>query len=120
MAFFAGHRAYAAVEAMIARRPNGTFAARAILTRHKQTQIDHVNDAAIADQMAGAKREICARDIDIGFADTNVEPRVTVAFVSHAGEDVLLDFTAVGQPDPARAGLTDPGQHSSDASLPLL
>ena len=44
MAFFVGHSDYEAVEAMIRYRADGTPSIRAILTRHDQRQIDHVND----------------------------------------------------------------------------
>lgn len=47
MACFEGHAEYEAVEAMIRRLPDRT-SVRAILTRHTQTQIDHVNDADAA------------------------------------------------------------------------
>ena len=43
MAFFQGHPAYEAVEAMIQLRADDRPAIRAILTRHDQSQIDHIN-----------------------------------------------------------------------------
>ena len=36
---------------MIRRRVEGDWSIRAIVTRHDQTQIDHVNDAALLAQM---------------------------------------------------------------------
>ena len=33
---------------------------------------------------------------------------------------VVLDITTVGEPDPGRGGISDPGDHSPDSSLPLM
>src|SRR5262249_49470065 len=41
-------------------------------------------------------------------------------FLSHADEQVVLDITTVGEPDPKRAGISDPGTHSPTTSLPLM
>ena len=41
-------------------------------------------------------------------------------FDSHAGEPVVLDITTVGEPDPKRGGISDPGSHSPNSSLPLM
>lgn len=120
MAFFRHHPVYEAVEAMIARRGDGTFAARAILTRHDQTQIDHVNDEALLAAARGAAREIYESAIDVAIGDENGKPRITVAFTSFAGERIVLDLIAVAQPSAAGAGLTDPGRHSPNASLPIM
>jgi hypothetical protein len=105
---------------MIARRADGTFAVRTILTRKDQTQIDHINDAALAAQMRGAKREVCERAIHVVIGGKGQKSRIAVTFTSQAGENVVLDVTAIGPLSPAGAGLTDPGDHSLNTSLPLM
>ena len=63
MAFFRGHPDYEAVEAMIRYRADGTPSIRAILTRHDQRQIDHVNDDDLAAEGHSVTRQTCRRDI---------------------------------------------------------
>jgi hypothetical protein len=41
-------------------------------------------------------------------------------FDSHAGAPVVLDITTVGEPDPNRGGISDPGNHTPDSSLPVM
>jgi hypothetical protein len=120
MAFFRGHPVYEAVEAMIGRRADGSFAVRAILTRHNQTQIDHVNDERLATSMRGAVREICETAIEVRPGERHGRPRIEVEFTSFAGERIVLDVTAVEKPTKAGAGLTDPGTHSLTTSLPIM
>src|SRR5262249_11781026 len=64
MAFFNRHSDYEAVEAMIRYRGNGTPSIRAILTRHDQRQIDHVNDDHLFAEGGGVLRQTCCRDIE--------------------------------------------------------
>ena len=120
MAFFVGHPGYEAVEAMIRNRVNGAASIRAILTRHNQSQIDHINDEALAAELRGAQREVCHHSINLEMEQRNGKPRARIEFVSLTGERVVLDLTAVAQPDPAHSGLTDPGGHSATSSLPIM
>jgi hypothetical protein len=120
MAFFAGHPAYEAVEAMIRRSGAGPPMIRAILTRHDQSQIDHVNDGHLLAAARLAQRQTCARDIALFEDSSGPCPRVHVEFVSHDGESVVLDVTSASPPDRARGGLSDPGRHSQGTSLPLM
>ena len=120
MAFFEGHAEYEAVEAMIRRKADGGYSIRAIITRHNQSQIDHINDEALLAEMRGAQRETCHRPIDLQLGAGEGGRRARLAFTSHAGESVVLDLTTAGEPDAARGGLTDPGGHSATSSLPLM
>lgn len=120
MAYFVGHPEYEAIEAMIQNRVNGSSSIRAILTRHNQSQIDHINDAALAAQMRGAQREVCDRSIALEMQERNGKSRVRIEFESLTGERIALDLTAVGRADPAAGGLTDPGGHSATSSLPIM
>jgi len=67
MAFFSGHPDYEAVEAMIRYRGDGTPSIRAILTRHDQSQIDHVNDDDLSAEGHGVARQTCRRDIALAI-----------------------------------------------------
>ncbi|THD60317.1 hypothetical protein [Phenylobacterium sp.] len=120
MGFIEGHPKYEAVEAMIQRRAASAWSIRAILTRHDQTQIDHVNDPHLLTRMKGAKREIVQRPIELTLEDTGHARRARLAFVSGDGEPVILDLETIGPPSPERGGLTDPAGHSPDSSLPLM
>ena len=120
MAFFIGHPRYEAVEAMIQERAGGEHSIRAILTRHDQSQIDHINDADLFSQMRGARREVCRRAIDFASEPFGGGRRARLEFKSHAGERVVLCITTLSDPDQRGAGLTNPGGHSQGASLPLM
>lgn len=120
MAFFDGHPSYEAAEAMIRRRPEGGAVIRAILTRHDQSQVDHVNDEEQLEAARSARRETCLRSIALHEERTAAGPRARVTFESHSGEPVLLDVVAAGEPDARWGGLSDPGRHSGDSVLPLL
>jgi hypothetical protein len=120
MALIEGHPAYEAVEAMIRWRAGGEPSVRAILTRHDQTQIDHLNDAERLAGMAGAVRETHARDISVRLEDAPGGRRAEVGFQSSAGEAVAFSISTLFPPSPAGAGLTDPGGHSPTTSLPLM
>jgi hypothetical protein len=120
MALMEGHPDYEAVEAMVGRRPEGGWAVRAIVTRHDGTQIDHINDPALLAGMQGADREICEREIAFSIDETGPRPRASLAFTSFAGEPVRLELVGLGRPTPRGAGLSDPGGHSAEASLPLM
>src|SRR5206468_8377792 len=112
MAFFSGHPDYEAVEAMIRYRADGTPSIRAILTRHDQRQIDHVNDDDLFVEGGGVLRQTCRRDIKLVVDAPPGRRHARLEFLSHADEQVVLDITTVGEPDPKRAGISDPGTHS--------
>jgi hypothetical protein len=120
MAFFDGHPDYEAVEAMIQYRGDGSTSIRAILTRHDQTQVDHVNHKVLLAEAIGIDRPTYYRAI--GFiVDAPLNRRhARLDFVSHAGEQIVLDITTVGQPDRKQGGISDPGSHSPNSSLPLM
>jgi hypothetical protein len=120
MAVLDGHPAYEAVEAMARARAGGGWAVRAIITRHNGVQIDHINDPALLAAMAGADRHVAATDIAFAIEERESSTRAHLAFVSTAGETIELQVVALGRPDPRGAGLSDPGAHSADASLPLM
>ena len=119
MAFFTSHPEYEAVEAMIRYRESRPPLVRAILTRHDQSQVDHLND----DRLRNARvdqRERVFGDIECLVENAASFRRVIVRFRSFRGEAVALDVTSLGLPDPTRGGLTDPGSHSSQTSLPMM
>src|SRR6478735_3899386 len=120
MAFFRGHPNYEAVEAMIRYRADGAPSIRAILTRHDQRQIDHVNDDDLSAQAHGVDRQTCRRDIALAVEALPGRRHARLAFNSHASEPVVLDITTTGEPDPRRGGISDPGSHSLNTSLPLM
>jgi hypothetical protein len=120
MAFFGGHPDYEAVEAMIRYRDDGTPSIRAILTRHDQSQIDHVNDHDLSAEGHGVIRQTCRRDIALAVETLPGRRHARLEFDSHASEPVVLDITTVGEPDPRRGGVSDPGNHSPNTSLPLM
>jgi hypothetical protein len=120
MAFFSGHPDYEAVEAMIRYRADGAPSIRAILTRHDQSQIDHVNDDDLSAEGHGVSRQTCRRDIALTVDALPGKRRARLEFVSHAGEPVVLDITTTGEPDTTRGGVSDPGSHSLSTSLPLM
>ena len=120
MAFFEGHPLYEAVEAMIQTRPDGSHSIRAIVTRHDQSQIDHVNDERLHAQMRGAQREIHRRDIGLELHAHGPNRKARLQFTSGAGEQIELEVSTQHPPDPRGAGLSDPGGHSATSSLPLM
>ena len=120
MAFFQGHPVYEAVEAMIRLRADGRPVIRAIITRHDQSQIDHINDAALLASFEGTQRACCRRDIDLQLVPLGAARRARLEFRSLQDERVVLDLITCGQPDARRGGLIDPGRHSPHSSLPLM
>jgi hypothetical protein len=120
MAFFEGHPEYEAVEAMVRVHVDGNHSIRAIITRHDQSQIDHINDDALLADLRGADRERCRREIALETESSATGRRARLEFLSSAGERVVLDLVTVGQPDVKQGGLSDPGRHSSNSSLPLM
>lgn len=120
MAFFSGHTDYEAVEAMIHYRADGAPSIRAILTRHDQRQIDHVNDEALSAESRGVDRQTCRRDIALAVEAMPGRRHARLEFSSHADEPVVLDITTSGEPDEKRGGVSDPGSHSPNSSLPMM
>lgn len=121
IAYFRGHPEYEAVEAMIHRKGSASTSVRAILTRHDQTQIDHVNDRAThIEAQAFEGRETVYREVNVDQEGTPERPCITVRFTSLANETILLRVVAASAPDGTRGGLTDPGRHSPKSSLPLM
>jgi hypothetical protein len=120
MAFFTGHPLYEAVEAMIQARPDGSHSIRAIVTRHDQSQIDHVNDDALLARMRGARREIHRRDIRLESRAQGQRREAQLRFTSGAGEQIELFVATARPPDTRGAGLSDPGGHSATSSLPMM
>lgn len=120
MAYFDGHPEYEAVEAMIRARGEDEPLIRAILTRHDQSQIDHINDEGLVEDLQGAAREVCFRAIDLRREMMDGRPRACLEFDAISGERVVLDVVAAAAPDPARGGLTDPGGHGAGSSLTAM
>jgi hypothetical protein len=120
MAFFRGHPEYEAVEAMIQLHPEGRNSIRAIITRHDQTQIDLVNDDDLLAAHRGSDRECHRRPIHLMMESLAEGRRARLEFLSQADESIVLDVVSAGQPEDKRGGLTDPGGHSADSSLPLM
>ena len=102
IAFVAGDPRFAAVEAMLRRRPGRAPLIRAILTRHDNSQIH------------------CTDNIEAVEGLDSERPRVRLAFRLPTGQPVELDFRAAARPSPVRGGLTDPGGHAGHDSLPLM
>jgi hypothetical protein len=120
-AFLQGHPVYEAVEAMIRLRGSDAPAVRAILTRHDQTQVDHVNDDATFAQAQSYQGRLTVRsDIAVQKEVVAGRPCIAVHFTSFANEPVTLRVQAAAPADAARGGLTDPGQHALTSSLPLM
>jgi hypothetical protein len=105
---------------MIRYRAEGSPSIRAILTRHDQRQIDHVNDDDLSAEGRGVTRETCRRDIALTVEALPGRRHARLEFISHAGEPVVLDITTTGEPDEKRGGVSDPGSHSPNTSLPLM
>ena len=103
MAFFEGHSEYEAVEAMIRVRADGGCSIRAIITRHDQSQIDHVNDDVLLADLRGTDRERCRREIDLDLESLAAGRRARLAFRSSAGEHVVLDVSRQVNPMPSVA-----------------
>lgn len=121
IAYFKGHAEYEAVEAMIQQQGEGRTTVRAILTRHDQTQVDHVNDeATCGEAQVFEGRRTVHRDVEVKEDGAPGRPCVTVRFVSFANETVQLRLQAASPPDAAKGGLTDPGRHAPTSSLPLM
>lgn len=120
IAFFGGHPLYEAVEAMVRRSDSGPATVRAILTRHDQRQIDHVNDPRLLAEARETGRETCLRSVSLLEERAGHGRRARIEFESNLGKTVVLDVVSLGPPDPARGGLSDPGRHAATGSLPVM
>jgi hypothetical protein len=116
----ADHPVYEAVEAMVRLVPGRPPRVRAIITRHDQTQVDHVSDPRLAATSWAQARETVERSFTLERSDDGGRPRVRLSFTSFAGEAIELDFRALAPPARDRGGLTDPGDHAATVSLPLM
>jgi hypothetical protein len=114
------HPVYEAIEAMVRQCPGQLPRVRAIITRRDQTQIDHVSDARLAATSWAAARETVERSFTLKRSDDAGRPRVRLSFTSFADEPIELDFHALAPPSRDRGGLTDPGDHAKEVSLPLM
>ena len=120
IAFFVEHPSYEAVEAMISFRDGGGLAIRAILTKHDQTQVDHINDAQMLSAASASGRTSVFRDIDASLDVATTLPSATIRFRSYLDEAVVLTLKCASTPDSKRGGITDPGQHASKSSFPVM
>ena len=121
IAFFDGHPDYEAVEAFVADRPGLPPLVRAIITRHDDTQVDHLNDAEAlaAYRAANPLREAVLSDVTYANVPGETGPHARPAFVSFRGEQVVLDLVATSPASTDAGGLTDPAGHAPDV-LPIL
>lgn len=120
MLYLHDHRDYESIEAMISPAINGERQARVILTRHNQTQVDHVSDARALRDVAGQDRQVVLRSIGIECRIEQLLPEATLSFRSWRGELIVFALRALAPPDAERGGLTDPGGHSASTSLPVM
>jgi hypothetical protein len=118
MAYFSDHAEYEAAEAMIRIRTGQPPLARAILTRHDQSQVDHSNDDRSPSFVGERDRRLC--DIACVIEESVASRRVSVRFESFRHEIVELDISSLGLPDAKRGGLSDPGGHSRASALPIM
>lgn len=122
MLYFEGHPEYEAVEAMIKEGEGKEPLVWVIMTRHNQTQIDFVNDKAVAErtQVGSSRKEVYHTDIFYHKTVEGGKPHISLGFVSSKGEDVFFDFYATGRPLKRHRGLIDPGTHGEASVLPVM
>ncbi|RZJ62410.1 MAG: hypothetical protein EON49_02325 [Acidovorax sp.] len=120
MLYLHAHQDYESVEAMISPAINGERQARVILTRHDQTQVDHVSDQRVLRDVAGLSRQVVLRTIGIDCRIDQSLPEATLSLQSWRGELIVFTLRVLAPPDAARGGLTDPGEHSAHTSLPVM
>lgn len=120
MLYLDDHPAYESIEAMIGPANRGARHVRVILTRHDQTQVDHVSAPRMLSDFAGIDRRVVLRAIEVDCHPDLPLPTATVRFDSWRDEPITFTVRALSPPDQARAGLTDPGGHSATTSLPVM
>lgn len=120
MLFFKGHPSFEAIEVMIKRRSETSLQLRVILTRHDQTQIDHVNTETMMQAAAATQRETVIREIRCTDVVLDGKQGVKVELNSFMTEPIRFQVVCAGAPDAARGGLTDPGDHAKYSSFPVM
>jgi len=123
MLYFVEHPEYEAVEGMINLQNDGKPLVIATITRHDQTQIDHVNDQKIMEEMkkvSSNSREICYTPIEFCQDEEKGKPHVILKFTSFKGENIVFDLYAAGKPSPKHGGLIDPERHAEESALPIM
>jgi hypothetical protein len=120
IAFLGGHPEYEAVEVFATRSPGAPALLRAILTRHDQTQVDHVSDPVLVGVQRASVPSRSIVSTDVQYAETTQDGRthVRLAFTSFRGERVVLELAATPATQ-AFGGLTDPEGHAPDV-LPIM
>lgn len=123
MLYFKEHPEYEAVEAMIEKRKEKEPLVWAIITRHDQTQIDHINNQELVEEMQASSstgREIHYTPIQFYSSDETGKPHILLKFTSFKGENIVFDFYAAAKPLSKHGGLTDPERHGEISSLPIM
>lgn len=122
MAWLQGHSEYEAIEALILRQPNSSPLIRIILTRHNQSQIDHMNDQAAVDAVlrSAVSRETIYTSTSFEEFAMGELQGFHLSFTSFRGETIEFKAQAASYPEVSRGGLTDPGRHSITTSLPVM
>ncbi|ABZ85153.1 hypothetical protein HM1_2624 [Heliomicrobium modesticaldum Ice1] len=122
MVYLRGHPEYESLEAMILLREGSDPLIWAIITLHDQSQVDHVNDERVVQQLKreGLKREIYFRTIGCRRTVEEEIARVQLSFHSYRGEPVRLDFVAASKTSSFWGGPVDPGEHARRNSLPVM
>lgn len=120
MLYLYGHPDYEAIEAMIGPEGQDGRPVRMILTRHDQSQVDHVGDPRMLRDVAGLDRRVVHQPMSIDVRADGPLPSATLRLQSWRGEAIVFTVVALAPPDATRAGLTDPGGHSAGTSLPVM
>ncbi|MCX7922085.1 MAG: hypothetical protein N3B21_08760 [Clostridia bacterium] len=122
MLYLKDHPEYESIEAMIRECSSGKPYIRAIITLHDQSQIDHINAAetVIALESRNEPRKTVYSPMRYERSQKNGKPYIHIKFTSFRGENIIFDFYAVSKASTKYAGLTDPGEHSIDTSLPIM
>ncbi len=120
IAYIDRHPRYEALEAMVSFGAAGETSVRMIVTRHDQSQVDHVNSNVLEAAARGSGRETVRRNIDVKLDLDAPRPSAEIRLQSFENEPIVLRVVCASVPDPARGGLSDPGEHSNGTSLPIM
>ncbi|OJH39707.1 hypothetical protein BON30_19750 [Cystobacter ferrugineus] len=122
IALLANHPEYDAIEVMVTRRTGKPPLLRAIISQLDGTQIDFINDKEMARERAAVLtgRQTLYRPMQYEEGERNGLPTMRLRFTSHQGERIVLSFEAFSPPSPELGGFINPGEHSADASLPVM